>query len=295
MTVRIRSFRESDATALFGLLQMPSSDEKLLYMHYFEGNLLHWVRERKIEVLMAEDETGIVGSAAYHDSFWGEEIEWLALSETANRRLVEDMLIREVEKYVKGSAVFIAVSVGSQRAEEWLRRGYSPDGGLIYMVAKLAGLNVVPKIPDGALLRSLKPEEENDFVQLVNAGFGRERVKVSDVQRWKAESPPFDEEWIHVAEIDGKLVSVVVGKPDTGYNRFFNAKRGYLGPAATLPEHRGKNLASALTVRAMNSMFSYGMDSVCLFTAEMNSASRKLLGKIGFQVGHDWKFMTKHF
>ncbi len=295
MTVKIRSFQESDVPSLFRLLQGPHAEEKLLYMHYFEGDLLSWVRERKLEVMMAEDDCGIIGSTAYHDGFWGEEIEWLMLSEAANRKLVEDMLLREVEKYVKRGTVFTAVTVGSPRAEEWVQRGYRPNGGLMYMITKLGKLTAVPEVPEGVVLRNLRPDEEDEFIQLVNVGFARERVKGGDIQKWKAVSPPFDEGWIHVAEAHGKLVSVVVAKPDTGYNGFFKARRGYLGPAATLPEHRGKNLASALTARALNSLFSYGMDSACLFTAETNAPSLRLLGKIGFEVGVDWKFMTKHF
>jgi len=86
-----------------------------------------------------------------------------------------------------------------------------------------------------------------------------------------------------------------VAKPDVGYNRFFNAQRGYLGPAATLREHQGRNLASALTVRAMNSLFEQGMDSVCLYTIETNVPAITLLRKIGFEIGHNWKFIHKHF
>jgi ribosomal protein S18 acetylase RimI-like enzyme len=118
---------------------------------------------------------------------------------------------------------------------------------------------------------------------------------MGDIQKWKTESPPFDEQWIHVAEIDEKLVSAVVAKPDIGYNRFFNAKRGYLGPATTLQEHRRSNLASALAVRAMNCLFMQGMDSVCLFTSQTNIQSIALLQKIGFEIEHGWNFMFKHF
>lgn len=162
------------------------------------------------------------------------------------------------------------------------------------MLATLAGLKTHPKIPESILLRSLKPEEENEFVQLVNTGFESERVRLGDIQKWKTENPPFDEEWIHVAESNGKLVSVVVAKPDVGYNRFFNAKRGYLGPAATLHEYRGRDLASALTVRAMNFLFEQGMDSVCLYTLETNMPAITLLRKIGFEIRHSWEFMHKH-
>jgi ribosomal protein S18 acetylase RimI-like enzyme len=295
MIAQIRNFEESDLPFLLELLKEPDSEQRLLYIHYGNGNFSSWLKERSIKVLIAENNNGIIGSAAYNDGFWGEEIEWLVTCRNPDRKLVEDMLVREAEKYVIKDTVFTSVNAGSSRVEEWVRRGYCPNGGLYYMITILSGLKSIPKIPEGVLLRCLKPEEENEFVQVVNAGFGWERVKLGDIEKWKAESPPFDEEWIYVAEDDGKLVSVVVAKPDIGYNRFFNAKRGYLGPAATVPEYRGKNLASALTVHAMNSLFKRGMDSVCLFTNEANAFSIKLLQKIGFQIGFHWRFMLKHF
>jgi len=295
MIAKIRSFKESDLPFLFELLKEPNDEQRLLYMHYGDGNLLSWIQERRLEVLIAEDNGRIIGSAAYNDGHWGEEIEWLVVCKNADAKLVEDMLVKEAEKYVKKGAVFTSVNAGSPKIEEWMQRGYCPNGGLYYMHMRLAGLKTIPKIPEGVLLRSLKPEEENEFVQLVNTGFEYERIRPGDIQKWKTENPPFDEEWIHIAESNGKLVSVVVAKPDVGYNRFFNAKRGYLGPAATLHEYRGRNLASALTVRAMNSLFEQGMDSVCLFTLETNVPAIKLLRKIGFEIGHSWKFMHKHF
>lgn len=295
MTVKIRTFKEPDLPSIFELFKASDSEERLIYMHYGDGDLLSWLQKRRIEVLVAEDSCEIIGSAAYNDGFWGEEIEWLIVCETANRKIVEDMLVREIEKYVKRGTVFTSVNPGSPKAEEWMQRGYFPNGGLNYMVTKLAGLKPLPKIPDGVLLRSLRPEEEKEFVQLVNAGFDFERVKMGDIQKWKTESPPFDEQWIHVAEIDEKLVSVVVAKPDVGYNRFFNAKRGYLGPATTLREHRRSNLASALTMRAMNCLFMQEMDSACSFASQANIPSITLLRKIGFEIEHSWNFMFKHF
>jgi ribosomal protein S18 acetylase RimI-like enzyme len=128
----------------------------------------------------------------------------------------------------------------------------------------------------------------------VNAGFGWERIKVGDIEKWKLESSPFNEDWIHVAEAENRIVSTVVSKPDTYYNRFFNGNRGYLGPAATLPAYRGKSLASALTIRAMNFLLQKGMTSVALYTVEQNVPSVTLLKKLGFQIGHSWKFLRRH-
>ncbi|MEM3442608.1 MAG: GNAT family N-acetyltransferase, partial [Candidatus Bathyarchaeia archaeon] len=195
----------------------------------------------------------------------------------------------------KGEKIFTSVDAGSPKIQEWMERGYVPEGGMLHMVARLDGVKPLPKVPEGTIIRSLNPNEEAQFVQAVNAGFGWERVEIGTIERWKRESPPFNEKWIHVAEFKNKIVSVVVSKPDTKYNEFFGGKRGYLGPAATLPEFRGQNLASALTQRAMNFLFEKGMNCVALYTAEKNIPSVTLLRKLGFEVGHHWKFMTKTF
>ncbi|MEM3090511.1 MAG: GNAT family N-acetyltransferase, partial [Candidatus Bathyarchaeia archaeon] len=144
------------------------------------------------------------------------------------------------------------------------------------------------------IIRSLKLSEEKVLVETVNIGYGWERLREGFIAEWKAEHPPFDESWVHVAEIDGKIVSAVASRPDTKYNNYFKAKRGYLGPAVTLPEYRGRNLASALTRRAMNFLYEKGMDSVALHTAENNKPSVALLKNLGFEVRYSWKFMHKN-
>jgi ribosomal protein S18 acetylase RimI-like enzyme len=162
------------------------------------------------------------------------------------------------------------------------------------MVARLDGIKPLPQIPEGTIIRSLKPNEEKALIETVNKGYGWERLREGFIAEWKAEHPPFDESWIHIAEIGGKIVSAVASRPDTEYNKFYNAKRGYLGPAVTLPKYRGRNLASALTRRAMNFLYEKGMDSVTLHTAEQNTPSVTLLKKLGFEVKHVWKFMHKN-
>jgi RimJ/RimL family protein N-acetyltransferase len=43
----------------------------------------------------------------------------------------------------------------------------------------------------------------------------------------------------------------------------------------------------------MNFLYEKGMDSVALYTSEENIPSITLLQKLGFNVGHRWKFMRK--
>ncbi|MGQ9506551.1 MAG: GNAT family N-acetyltransferase [Candidatus Bathycorpusculaceae bacterium] len=292
MTIRIRSFNSKDLPILVKLLNERYADSYEFVPHTVDS-LLSRIREDNLTVFVAEEDGEVLGSAAYNDGHWGEEIEWLAVSKIPNQKILKNALISEIEKQVKGEKVFTAVSAESPEISEWIERDYKAEGGLYHMVARLHGLKPLPKIPEGTILRSLKSDEEEKFVEAVNAGFGRERVAVGDIGRWKSGSPPFDEDWIHVAELNNKIVSVVVSRPDTKYNKFFNGKRGYLGPIATLTEHRGKNLASALTCRALNFLYEKGMDSVALYTSEENIPSITFLQKLDFKVGHHWKFMHK--
>jgi len=294
MTVQIRKFKDEDLQRLVQLLNEVNSGS-YEFTPYTEQNVRSWIQEDKLEVLMAEENGEILGSAAYNDGHWGEEIEWLAVSESRDRKPIENVLVKEIEKYAKTEKIFAVVDAGSPKITEWIGRGYKAEGGLYHMVAKLDGLKSIPEVPQGTIIRCLKSNEEKEFVEAVNAGFGSERVRLGVIQRWKSEFPCFSEEWIQVAEINNKIVSVVVAKPDARYNEFFGGKRGYLGPAATLPEYRSKNLASALTCRAANFLFEKGMDSVALYTSEENVPSIALLRKLDFEIGHHWKFMRKYF
>jgi ribosomal protein S18 acetylase RimI-like enzyme len=127
----------------------------------------------------------------------------------------------------------------------------------------------------------------------MNTGFGWRRLELGALENWRVEDPPFTEDWVQVAEVNGKIVSAVVARPDTESNKYLHLKRGALGPAATLPEFRSRHLASALTARAMNLLFEKGMDSVRLGASELNIPSQTLLLSLGFQVDNVRKIMRK--
>jgi len=293
MTAQIQSFTDKNLSSLVKLLN-EARRESYEFIPINEEKLRSRIKEWDLEVLVVEEEGEIIGSVAYNNGHWGEEIEWLCVRENPNRKYLENLLVREIEKHVKGEKIFTVVDAESLKINEWTERGYKPEGGLCHMVARLDGLKPLPKVPEGTIVSSLKTEEEKDFVEAVNAGFNHERLKQGVVQRWKSECPPFSEELIHIAKLDSKIVSVVVSRPDTKHNEFFGGKRGYLGPAATLSKYRGKNLASALTRRAMNALFEKGMSSVALYTTEQNVPSVTLLRRLNFKIGYHWKFMHKN-
>lgn len=294
MPIEFRSFTDRDLPILSQLLNEANRGSYQFYP-YDEDRLRKWIQDVKLQILMAEENGAVTGSAAYADGHWGEEIEWLVVRESPGNKLAESLLLREIEKSVKQGVVFYSIDAGNPKMDDWIEYGYKPEGGLYHMRARLDGAKPLPKVPEGISLRSLRPNEEKELVEVVNAGFGYERLKMGIIERWKTENPPFTEEWVHVAESEKKIVSVVASRTDANYNKNFGAKRGYLGPATTLSEFRGKNLASALTQRAMNLLFEKGLDSVGLYTGEQNIASVTLLRKLGFQIGHHWKFMRKYW
>jgi len=291
--MKIRNFTIEDLPALIKLLNKNYKDA-YEFVPYSEGRLLSWIQEGTLKIVVAEEKETIVGSAAYHDGYWGEEIEWLVTRSNFAQKNIENELVKEVEKYVKSGKVFTAVDAGSPKIAEWTERGYNVEGGLYHMIIKLDKAKPIPKVPEGIILRSMRINEEKEFIEAINAGFGWERLKVGIIEMWKADCPPFNEDWVHVAEVNKKIVSAVVSRPDVDYNQHFNGKRGYLGPAATVPEYQNKGLVSALTCRAMNFLLEKGMDSAALYTSEQNFPSVVLLQKLGFKIGHHWKFLRKN-
>ncbi len=293
MTFQIRTFTEKDLPNLIKLLN-EKNKKAYEFIPFNEERITSWMNEGRLKILIVEENGDFIGSAAYNDGHWGEEIEWLTVSEIPNRKTIENTLAKEVEKYVKNQKVFVSVDAESPKINEWIEKGYKAEGGLYHMIANLDTIKSIPQVPEDIVIRSLKPEEERQFIETVNAGFGWERLKQDTIQEWRVGFPGFNEEWIFVADHNNMLVSVVVAKPDVNHNKYFGDNRGYLGPATTLPEYRSRNLASALTQRAMNFLYEKGINSVALYTQEQNIPSVTLLQKLGFGIGHHWIFMRKN-
>jgi ribosomal protein S18 acetylase RimI-like enzyme len=266
------------------------------FIPFDEERILTQIRQRGLKVLVAEengDVLGLIGTHTHAEEHLEEHVSWLAACEGHNQRAVENILVNEIEKDAKGGTVMTMIDEGSPRINDWINRGYALHPGFQRMSATLDGLKPIPELAEGAKLRSLRPDEEEELVTVINAGFGWQRLELGVLETWKSEDPPFSEEWVQVAEIGQRIVSAVVAKPDTDYVKYPHLKRGHLGPAATLPEFRNKHLASALTARAMNFLFEKGMDSVRLGTSEQNVSSIALLRSLGFQVDIVRKILRK--
>lgn len=294
MTIQISEFANKHLPTIAKLLNEEYKSE-YEFIPFDEERVLFQIRRRSLKILVAEENGKALGFIASHSHAENSEehISWLAAYEGYNRKVVENMLVNEIEKNAEGGIVLTMVDAGSPRINDWIKRGYVLCAGFQQMSAKLDGLKASPEVTDGIELRSLRPDEEEKLVAAVNTGFGWRRLEPGVLETWKADDPPFNEDWIQVAEVGGRIVSAVVARPDTDYVKYLHLHRGHLGPATTLPEFRNRHLASALTARAMNFLFKRGMDSVRLGTSEQNVSSIALLQSLGFQVDTIRKTMRK--
>jgi len=293
MSIRISEFANKHLANVVRLLTEEYKNSYEL-VPFSEEVLLSQIRRRNLKILVAEENGNVLGLVGTRLEEHGEEnIMWLAAQGGPNRKTVENMLVNEVEKRAKSDTISAGIGEGSSKIIDWIERGYTLNPGWLRMCAKLDNLTPIPRVPKDINLRSLASGEEEKLVEVINTGFGWRRLEVGVLEKWRTEDPPFSEEWIHVGETDERIVSAVVARPDTEYNKYLHLKRGYLGPAATLPEFRNRHLASALTARAMNSLRNKGYDSVRLGTSELNTSSIILLKSLGFQVETVRKVLRK--
>ena len=293
MTIQISEFTNKHLLFVAELLN-EEYRETYEFIPFNEERVLSQIRRRNLKILVAEENGRVLGLIGAHPEEHGEKnIRWLAADKVDNRTAIENMLVKEIEKRTEGDTVTAMVDEGSSRIKDWVNRGYVLEPGYQRMSAKLDGLKRIPEVPSGIKLRSLRPGEEEELVSVVNSGFGWQRLELGDLETWKSEDPPFNEEWVQVAEADERIVSTVVAKPDTDYNKYTHLKMAYLGPATTLQEFRNKHFGSALTVRSMNFLFQRGMTSARLGTSEKNVSSIALLRSLGFQVDNVRKILRK--
>jgi len=293
MTIQITEFANRHLPAIGRLLNDEYKDT-FEFIPFDDERVLSQIRRRHLNLLVAEENDKVLGVIGTHSHENAEEdISWLAASKEHDQKTIENMLVKELESNVKADTVSTMIDQGSRKTADWIDRGYTLQPGFQRMDAKLDALKPIPKVDEGTELRSLRTGEEDQLIAAVNKGFGWKRIERGDLETWKLEDPPFTEEWVQVAEIEERIASVVVAKPDTAATKYLHLNRGYLGPAATLPEFRNKHLASALTARAMNFLLQKGMDSVRLGTSEQNLSSIALLRSLGFQVENVKKILRK--
>jgi ribosomal protein S18 acetylase RimI-like enzyme len=253
---------------------------------------LHEELARAASILVAVDERGeISGLALLRREWYGEE---LLVCVRPGERKIEEQLLTAIEPQAQtGEVTAIVDAEDQERIGFFTTRGYGLEGSLYQMVVALDRPRPKPTVPQGYILRGLRSDEEEALIRVVNTAYEGERLRPGVLARWRAEDPLFSEEWVQVAEHNGKLIAAVVARTDREFNLHCHAKRGYLGPAATLPNHRGKGLNRALTVRVLDLLQEERMEWACLYTWSGNRAALRVLPGLGFRVSHEWRLLTK--
>lgn len=293
--MNIRQYEEADLESILEL-----ANRKNRNLHEFvpltSKSLQLWIEDAQLLVVVAED-SQLEGFAIGERGWPGEpdeiEISMLCAETQANAASVEKSLIDASESISEANGIVTLIPIGDPRIAEYEEWGFRLDGGLLQLTRPLGEMPPQPPIMKGARIRSLKNGEEEEFVKLLNTSYARPRLTLKDLKAWHRDDPQFNYDRVQVVEYQGKLIGAGVSRTDIEYNAHYHKKRGYLGPAGTLPEFRGRGLNKAVNWHAMKSAKEHGMDSVSLYTHEENFPILKLTYDLGYTLVYHWKLLRR--
>lgn len=292
--MKLRKYSETEIPELVSIVNEADKDE-YEFIPYTDEDLQAELRPASTILLATDGQDRIVGLAYLRQDWYGETVTTCARPGT-DWEEIESFLLTAIEPHNRTGHITTSVDPeDKERIAFFTARGYRARSSLYQMVVDLDRPAPSLGLPDGYTIRSLKPDEEERLIKLANAAYNSDRLQPGILARWQARDPDFRADWVHVAEHAEELVAMVRGCSDREYNEHFNARRGYLGPAATLPDHRGKGLSKVLTARAMDSLRQHGMHTACLYTWSGNPPAVELTKHLGFRLGHEWKIMHQSF
>jgi len=135
-----------------------------------------------------------------------------------------------------------------------------------------------------------------------------DEIKVEDLRGFRAEIAR-SEPWAEDEETVSMLLDANVLWSEAGSARHFAVREGgkvvsatdlysdgrsaQIEDVATSPDHRGKGLASAVALRAVEEALASGHTFVFLIANDQNGP-KELYGRLGFEtIGHTWSFLRK--
>ena len=290
--MRLQPYRKKVLPKVLSLLNEAEAGSHE-FIPYGEESLRAELKGASSVLLATDDQDRITGFAYLSRQWYGETVT-LHVRPGPGQWEAGDLLLSALEPRNQTDELSTEVETfDHDRLGFFLERGYRSDTSLYQMTADLDHRRRRRRLPAGCTIGSLKKDEEEALIQLSNTAYAGERLRPGILARWQAEGPDFGTDWVQVARCDGQLVASFVARSDREYNEYFHANRGYLGPAATLPNYRGKGLSQALTARAMNFLRERGMRKVSLYTWEGNQPAVTLTTNLGFRVAHEWKIFSK--
>ena len=150
--------------------------------------------------------------------------------------------------------VAVAPSAGPPALAGWLRaRGFEPGWG---WMAFRRGVEDVPAAETSLRLVEVGPDEAGAFGRVVTTGYGLP----AEAAAWTSRAHELG--WTCWLALDGD-------EPAAAAGLFVSAGAGYLGFAATLPEHRRKGAQNALLAARIRRGRELGCDVVVTETGEL--------------------------
>lgn len=296
--------RRHDMTDLPDLVQIVNENFRDYGDFYYAYEFIPYTKEsfnskvaQRYPVLLVAEKQEIEGFITLYEAHWGNGIGVLSTKQSHVRKEVEDLLISRIEWEAKSGRITVNLTSGSPRVTSFQKRGYEIYGGLYHLTKELEDTSQMPKLDKRITLRSLIPSEEEALTRIVEIIAQRRHLHRNAsgfLKEWKETDPFFTLDWIHIAEMNGQIVSVACTRRDHRHNKHFNEKRAIIGPIATVPEYRRKGIAKALMCRIINFFIKQHLEIATLKVLEDNIPALNLYKGLGFKIKHHWRFLRKH-
>jgi ribosomal protein S18 acetylase RimI-like enzyme len=171
------------------------------------------------------------------------------------------------------------VSSNTRRSEALTRRGFTAVRHFLRMRLDLT-TPARPAPSTTATLRAYDPErDERAFHAVQMAAFADHWGEHDEsIEEWRAgfvDVPAYDPSLWSVAEMDGAIVGMIVGRPDLD-------GKGWVRSVGVLPEHRGRGIGEALLLRAFEQFRERGWQRAELgVDAENSTGATRLYDRVG--------------
>jgi GNAT superfamily N-acetyltransferase len=292
--MNLRQYHESDIPELTSLVN-EAQRGSYEFIPRTERDVEERLAGASCVLLATAEEDRIAGFAYLRQDWYGETLT-LSVRVDGSQDEIADLLLPIIEPQNKTGTVSTSIEPHNQaRLALFTAKGYTRESSLYQLIAQLDHPLPLPLVPAGYNVRSLRPDEEEAFIRLANASYQGERLRPGILARWKEGDPTFDSDLVQVAEYEGQLTALVAARSDLAYNEHYGGRRGYLGPAGTLPTHRGHNLSKALTARALNLLRERGLGTACLHTWDKNPSALAVARSLGFSIAHELIILAKTF
>ncbi|HSV40779.1 MAG TPA: GNAT family N-acetyltransferase [Nocardioidaceae bacterium] len=221
--------------------------------------------------------------------------------------LVETMLARVSELRSTGdplvSVLTNGVSTNASQAELMKDFGLAPDRWSFSMRVKLGSIPPAPPMPAGYVVRVYAPEDADRWRGAHNIAFADHPNFAdwlpSEWDQWVIHSRNFRPDVSFLVTPEGSPETIAAYVQTSEFDAFteMTGKReAYVGKVGTLPDHRGKGLASALLRHSLVAFQEAGYDESSLDVDSLNpTGALAIYERVGYETERVHVTYTKVF